>query len=332
MITMLDVAICAGVSKATVSRVLNGKDVVRKEIKERVYKAIKETGYRPNLLAQQMTTQKTSMIGLVITNEVYNGPYFSTLFYNAAKYCEQHNHRLIFADGKRTFEEEIYAIDFLVGMKCAGVMVYTKYLSACKLDKIVSSSPIPIIALNQKLENNAESSVFINHYLGCLKMMDFLYGMGHSEIAYISGKKNSRSNTARQTAYLEKMAEYGRAADNNMIAQGSWNMQSGYEAAKELINNNSVFTAILAGNDDMAFGVIKALKEAGKRVPEDISVAGFDNAKMGNFFSPTLTTLDVPLEEMFRRAVESILDVHQDEGFSELSGTLVIRESVRKIN
>jgi len=332
MITMLDVAKCAGVSKSTVSRVLNGKDVVRKEIKELVYKAIEETGYRPNLLAQQMATQKTSMIGLVITNEVYDGPYFSTLVYNAAKYCEKYDHRLIFADGKHTAEEEISAIDFLVGMKCAGIMIYTKYLTARELDKIVKSCPVPVVALNQKLKNHAENSIFIDHYSGCLKMMDFLHSMGHRKIAYISGKKKSRSNSARQKAWREKMTEYDQVVTDDMIVHGTWSMQSGYDATVDLIKSKAEFTAILAGNDDMALGAIKALKETGKSVPEDISVTGFDNSKIGDFFSPALTTLEVPLEEMFKRAVELILNIPAKNDYSELSGTLIIRDSVRKID
>lgn len=332
MITMLDVAKCAGVSKSTVSRVLNGKDVVRKEIKELVYKAIKETGYRPNLLAQQMATQKTSMIGLVITNEVYDGPYFSTLVYNAAKYCEKYDHRLIFADGKHTADEEISAIDFLVGMKCAGIMIYTKYLTARELDKIVKSCPVPIVVLNQKLKNHSENSIFIDHYRGGLKMMDFLHSMGHRKIAYISGKTKSRSNSARQKAWREKMTEYGQVITDDMIVHGTWSMQSGYDATVDLIRSKADFTAILAGNDDMALGAIKALKESGKSVPEDISVTGFDNSKIGDFFSPGLTTLEVPLEEMFKRAVESILHIPKKHEHSDLAGKLVIRDSVRKID
>lgn len=332
MITMLDVAKCAGVSKSTVSRVLNGKDVVREEIKELVYKAIEKTGYRPNLLAQQMATQKTSMIGLVITNEVYDGPYFSTLVNNAAKYCEKYDHRLIFADGKQTAEEEVSAIDFLVGMKCAGIMVYTKYLTVRELDKIVKSCPVPVVALNQKLKTNAENSIFIDHYRGGLKMMDFLYSMGHRRIAYISGKKKSRSNSGRQKAYREKMAEYGQIVTDDMIVHGTWSMQSGYDATIDLIRNKVHFTAILAGNDDMAFGAIKALKEVGKSVPEDISVTGFDNSKISDFFSPALTTLEVPLEEMFKRAVELILNEPSKYEHKELSGTLVIRDSVRRVD
>lgn len=331
MITMLDVAKSAGVSKATVSRVLNGKNVVRKEIKDKVYKAIEDTGYRPNLLAQQMATKKTSMIGLVITNEVYDGPYFSTLVYNAAKHCENHDHRLIFADGKHSAEEEINAIDFLVGMKCAGIMVYTKYLSARELEKIVSSSPVPIVALNQKLQNKNAKSVYIDHYSGCLKMMDFLHSMGHTKIAYISGKKKSRSNYARQKAYREKMREFSHTLPDNMIVHGTWSMQSGYEATIELIKKQTDFTAILAGNDDMALGAIKALKEMGKSVPEDISVTGFDNSKVGDFFSPALTTLEVPIDEMFKCAVNSILNIQNQYNSSPLAGKLVIRDSVKNI-
>lgn len=328
MVTMLDVARCAGVSKSTVSRVLNGKNIVRQEIKARVYKAIEETGYRPNLLAQQLATQKTTMIGLVITNDVYNGPFFSTLVYNAAKFCEAHDRRLIFADGKHSAEDEINAIDFLVRMKCAGVMVYPRHMSVAQLEKTIADSPVPIIVLNHKLTEHSDRAIFIDHYRGAEIMMDYLISQGHRRIAYISGKMPSPSNSARQQAWRDKLKSLGVTDHESLIVQGNWSMESGYQAARELIRRQASFTALLAGNDDMALGAISALKQANLAVPEAISVAGFDNAAIGHYFSPALTTLDIPLDKMVKRAVEIILDLPSDEAHSALTGTLVVRESV----
>lgn len=324
MVTMLDVARCAGVSKSTVSRVLNNKNVVREEVKALVYKAIAETGYRPNLLAQQLATQKTSMIGLVITNEVYNGPFFSTLVYNAAKFCEQHDHRLIFADGKHSADEEINAIDFLVRMKCAGVMVYARHTPHAELEKIINESPMPVMILNQRLSVCPDRNIFIDHYRGGEIVMDYLLSQGHTQIAWIGGKMPSPSNTARQQAWRDNVHPDCAA----LVAQGDWSMESGYQAALTLIDGAAPFTAILAANDDMALGAIKALKDRGLRVPQDISVAGFDNAKIGHYFSPSLTTLDTPIEQMIQCAVEQIVGLSPDRPAQGLTGTLVIRDSV----
>lgn len=328
MVTMLDVARCAGVSKSTVSRVLNGKDVVREEVKALVYKAIAETGYRPNLLAQQLATKKSSLIGLVITNAVYNGPFFSTLVYNAAKFCEAHDHRLIFADGKQSDEEEMNAIDFLVRMKCAGVMVYARHIPAPQLAKIISESPVPIIVLNQQLAASPDHAVFIDHYRGSEIMMDYLQAQGHRRIAYIRGKMPSPSNMARQQAWQDKLAASGVDDSDALLAQGDWSMESGYRAAQALLAGGQRFSAVLAANDDMALGAIKALKEQGLAVPEAMSVAGFDNANVGRFFTPALTTLDIPIEQMIQTAVERILNTNNDPACTALCGTLVVRESV----
>lgn len=325
MVTMLDVARCAGVSKSTVSRVLNGKNVVREEVKALVYKAIAETGYRPNLLAQQLASKKSSMIGLVITNEVYNGPFFSTLVYNAAKFCEQHDHRLIFADGKHSAAEEINAIDFLVRMKCAGVMVYARHTSHSQLKKIIDESPVPVMILNQQLAARPERNVFIDHYRGSEIMMDYLLSQGHARIAYIAGKMPSPSNQARQQAWRDKLPD----SDNALLEQGDWSMESGYQATLRLLDGGAAFSAILAANDDMALGAIKALKDRGLAVPQEISVAGFDNAKVGHFFSPSLTTLDTPIEQMIQCAVERILNITADRP-APLTGWLVERESVSR--
>ena len=138
----------------------------------------------------------------------------------------------------------------------------------------------------------------------------------------------SPSNTARQQAWQDKLNALGVKDTDALLAQGDWSMESGYRAAQALFAQGRTFSAILAANDDMALGAIKALKDQGLAVPEDVSVAGFDNAKVGRFVSPALTTLDIPIEHMIQNAVERILNIKNDPARAALCGTLVVRESV----
>ncbi len=327
MVTMQDVANCAGVSKATVSRVLNGKDLVRADLKARVEKAIEETGYRPNLLAQQMAMQKTSFIGFAMSSELYDGPYFASMMSGAATFINQHNHQLIFADSKYSALQEREAIDFLIRMRCAGVVVYPEYLSDQALDEMVESSQVPLYILNRELTRNPQNSVWVDHARAAVEMVDYLLAQGHREIAFISGKTGSRSGSCRLAAWRDGMQRHGAAPDETLLRHGDWSMESGYRATRELLEQSVAFSAILAANDDMALGAIKALTEAGIRVPERVSVAGFDNSRIGNYVSPALTTMEIPVVQMVQAAIGHILGDTSCEN-SPLSTRLVIRESV----
>ena len=136
MTTMLEVAKRAGVSKATVSRVLSGNGYVSQETKDRVFQAIEESGYRPNLLARNLATKRTQTLGLVVTNTLYHGVYFSELLFHAARMTEEKGRQLILADGKHSADEEREAIQYLLDMRCDAVIIYPRFLSVEEMDEI----------------------------------------------------------------------------------------------------------------------------------------------------------------------------------------------------
>lgn len=328
MVTMLDVARRAGVSKSTVSRVLNGKNIVRPEVTRAVFKAIEETGYRPNLLARQLATQKTHFIGFVMTNALYNGPYFSSLVYHAAAFSEQHGHQLVVADGKHSAEDERNAINFLLDMKCAGIVVYPKYLSNPELTAIIESTNIPITVLNRPLD---PYSVTTDHYYSALMMMEHILDQGHHRIAFIRGTDGSVTGEIRYQAYCDQLAKHGIDHDPNLVVNGDWTPESGYQAAQELAGRQADFSAILSGNDDMALGAMKALLELGYSIPQDVSIAGFDNIKMGEFATPSLTSVSVPLEQMVQKGILLALGELELANKLCVTGTLNIRDSVAAV-
>lgn len=330
MVTILDVARRAGVSKATVSRALNGKVFVSDDVRARIDKAIEETGYRPNLLARKLATRESNSVGLVITNRLYNGPFFSAMIYQAATLSEAHQRQLILADGKNSSQHERDAITFLMQLRCDAIMIYPKYLSVEELDAIIDQSSVPVVAINRELKRHRARSVFVDHHACSVQMTRYLLEQGHRRIAFITGAPGSPTGERRLAGYLDAQAGAGITPDAALVVPGSWTTESGYEAGRALLAAGIPFTCVLAANDDMAIGAAKAFSEAGLRLPNEVSLAGFDDSIIGRYATPALTTMHIPMDEMIGDAVQILLSPEDRSATPRppYAGTLIIRESV----
>jgi len=330
MVTILDVARRAGVSKATVSRALNGKVFVSDDVRARIDKAIEETGYRPNLLARKLATRESNSVGLVITNRLYNGPFFSAMIYQAATLSEAHQRQLILADGKNSSQHERDAITFLMQLRCDAIMIYPKYLSVEELDAIIDQSSVPVVAINRELKRHRARSVFVDHHACSVQMTRYLLEQGHRRIAFITGAPGSPTGERRLAGYLDAQAEAGITPDAALVVPGTWTTESGYEAGRALLAAGIPFTCVLAANDDMAIGAAKAFSEAGLRLPDEVSLAGFDDSIIGRYATPALTTMHIPMDEMIGDAVQILLSPEDRSATPRppYAGTLIIRESV----
>lgn len=333
MTTMLDVAKKAGVSKATVSRVLAGNSYVSKTTRDRVFQAIEETGYRPNLLARNLATRKAQSIGLVVTNTLYNGPYFSELLFQTATMTEKHGRQLVLADGKHSAEQERQAIQFLLDLRCAAIIIYPRYLSAAELETLIDQHPQPIMVVNRRLTRHADNGVCADHQRHCFTAVSYLIEQGHRRIALIAGAPGSPTGASRIAGYRQALDAHGIPFDPELTASGEWTAESGYRAAQELLARRTPFSALVASNDDMAFGAARALQEQGKAIPHDVSLLGFDDLPMARWFNPPLTTVHVPVAEMINRTLETLLT--RLEGATATAqepfeGRLIVRESVGK--
>lgn len=327
-VTMLDVANKAGVSKSTVSRVLNGKNIVRPELVSRVFEAIKDTGYRPNILAQSLSSRQTNFIGFVIANVLFDGPYFSSLMYHAASFCEDSGHQLVMTDGKHSKVEERHAINFLLGMRCTGIIIYPKYLNDKELASIISNADIPIMVINHDIEELPQYAITTDHYQSAVKMMEYIVGQGHKHIAIIRGNVCSGTDKQRYQAYRDVLAKYHLPYQCEREQQGNWTLEGGYLAAQRMLETSVQVTAVLACNDDMAIGASKAFKKAGLNLPEDISITGFDNSNVGEYLSPSLTSVHIPLKKMTQKAILNILGEHKKAAAIDTSASIIIRDSV----
>ena len=331
MTTMLEVAKRAGVSKATVSRVLSGNGYVSQETKDRVFQAIEESGYRPNLLARNLATRRTQTLGLVVTNTLYHGVYFSELLFHAARMTEEKGRQLILADGKHSASEEREAIQYLLDMRCDAIIIYPRFLSVDEMDEIIDKHEQPVLVLNRRLRKHSSHCVWSDHKASSQAAVAQLIGQGHRDIAFITGSLDSPTGIERLSGYKDALAAERIPLRESLIVEGKWTPASGAAGVTELLARDETFTALVASNDDMAIGAIKQLHESGVAVPGEVSVAGFDDIAMAPYVIPALSSVRVPVTEMVKETISRVIFMLDGGDFAfrqTFDGELILRDSV----
>jgi LacI family asc operon transcriptional repressor len=328
---MLEVAKRAGVSKATVSRVLSGNGYVSQETKDRVFQAIGESGYRPNLLARNLATKRTQTLGLVVTNTLYHGVYFSELLFHAARMTEERGRQLILADGKHSAEEEREAIQYLLDMRCDAIIIYPRFLSVDEMDAIIQDHTQPVMVLNRRLRKNSSHCVWSDHIASCQAAVTQLIELGHRDIAFITGSLDSPTGIERLTGYKAALAQHQIPLRESLIVEGKWNPASGAAGVATLLARDETFSALVASNDDMAIGAIKQLHDSGIATPVDVSVIGFDDVAIAPYIVPSLSSVRVPVTEMIKETISRLIFMLDGGDFTSqqsFSGELILRDSV----
>ncbi|WP_317179225.1 LacI family DNA-binding transcriptional regulator [Lelliottia amnigena] len=331
MTTMLEVAKRAGVSKATVSRVLSGNGYVSQETKDRVFQAIEESGYRPNLLARNLATRRTQTLGLVVTNTLYHGVYFSELLFHAARMTEEKGRQLILADGKHSADEEREAIQYLLDMRCDAIIIYPRFLSVEEMDDIIQKHEQPIMVLNRRLRKNSSHCVWSDHKASCQAAVSQLIDMGHRDIAFITGSLDSPTGIERLSGYKDALAQHHIPLNDALIVEGKWNPESGALGVSTLLSRGEAFTALVASNDDMAIGAVKQLHDSGVATPGQVSVIGFDDVSIAPYIIPSLSSVRIPVTEMIKETISRLIFMLDGGDFTlqqTFSGELILRDSV----
>ncbi|WP_312828678.1 LacI family DNA-binding transcriptional regulator [Pantoea anthophila] len=331
MATIQEVANRAGVSKATVSRVLSGNGYVGQEKRQRVLDAIAETGYRPNLLARNLATKSSQTIGLVITNTLYSGSYFTELMAHSARILEQQGRQLILADGKHTAEQEQAAIQFLLDLRCDGIIIYPRFLSIDALDAIISRHKQPILVINRRLRVNQSYCIYSDQHAGSVTAVSHLLNQAHRDIAFITGSLDSPTGVERLSGYRAALAAQGIDADPARIVSGRWTAQSGMEAVDTLLARGVSFSALVASNDEMAIGAIKRLTACRIAVPDQVSVIGFDDIPLAPYITPSLSSMKLPVTEMINETIHRLLTMLDGGDWSAhppFTASLMLRDSV----
>ncbi|POU76293.1 LacI family transcriptional regulator [Leclercia sp. LSNIH6] len=329
MATMLDVSLRAGVSKATVSRVLNGTGQVKESTRQQVFNAMEELGYRPNFLARSLANRTSNSIGLVVST--FDGFYFGRLLQQASRQTETHGKQLIVTDGHDTPEREEEAVQMLADRQCDAIVLYTRYMSEKAIMKLINSVQMPLIVINRDVSQARERCVFFEQQEAAFNAVEYLISQGHREIACITVPIHTPTGKARLTGYRKALEKHGIPWDENRVKYGDSGMTRGYELCQELLNEKVTFSALFACNDDMALGSSKALHQAGLRIPQDVSLFGFDDAPCAKWLEPGLSTVYLPIDNMITTAIDQAIRLVKNEPIEAIppfTGTLVLRDSV----
>jgi LacI family transcriptional regulator len=295
-VTIYDVAREAGVSMATVSRVVNNNPNVKPQTRKKVFEAIERLGYRPNAVARGLASKKTTTVGVVIPD--ISNTIFSELARGIEDIANMYHYNIILCNADKKKDKEIRVINTLLekqvdGLLFMGGAVTDEHLQAFK------SSSVPIVLCATTDVNKAIASVDIDHEQAAFDAVNHLIEKGHRSIAMISGTLQDPANGfARYQGYKKALEAAGITIREDYVRVGNYKYESGLEVTKHFLGLNERPTAIFAATDEMAIGAIHTLQDHGLRVPEDISVISVDNIRMASMVRPQLTTVAMPMYDI----------------------------------
>ncbi|MFB2831912.1 LacI family DNA-binding transcriptional regulator [Aeromonas jandaei] len=329
MATIKQVAVLAKVSTATVSRVINNTAYVEPVTRERVEKAIRSLDYRRDMTAVALAKRSGNMLGLLTGNLA--DPFFARLARGVETVSRQLGFRLMVCSGSHQSEQEQYGLEFLINQGCEAIVAHTSRLSDETLLRYASHMPA-LIPINRYLPELAHRSVWLDNRAGTRAAIDHLVTQGHRHIGFITCDLPIADRQLRLEGYQQGMSQYHLEIKPGWVISQPFTEEGGKLAAAHLLAECPEVTAVLTFNDVMAAGMMAHLRRCGRRLPEDLSIIGFDDILLARYLYPALTTLHYPIETMAKRAAElAITRLQQQEpgpGRHEFSPSLIIRESV----
>ncbi|MEZ9231073.1 LacI family DNA-binding transcriptional regulator [Vibrio amylolyticus] len=327
--TVYDVAMLAGVSPSTVSRFLNRTTYVSDDKSQNIEQAIKTIGYKPSYPVQQKTNRRSMTIGVLIQHP--DSPYSSRILNDMEKTLIAQGYAMIIATGHWQSKLETHALEYLTKNNVDAIIIVTGHLKQELILKAAES--IPVVTVGYDVEGKNIRSLNLNNNLGGYIATLHLLQQGHVNIAHIKGHPSQPDSGARYEGYKKALAESEIKVNAKLVKQGDFSSELGYEKTIELLESKVHFSAIFAANDQTAYGAIKALTDNGYKIPEDVSVIGFDDLPESKYFTPALTTLRQPIEEIGAVCAESVLNLLSgDRHEARLPPIdLIVRQSTKSI-
>lgn len=325
IITIKDIAKHMGISHSTVSRALNGTSNVNNETKEKVIKAAEELGYIPNLNARSLKLAKAYTIGV----------FFSTIDNGTSAFVFQSVINNVYGSIDKKYNVivkgiDTYEINSINPKNYDGIIVVSQKKKDDFFIKEILDKEIPMVVLNRKVDFDV-INIYTDECRGTFDGIEYLIKSGHTEIGIIEGKESFESTIDRRRGYCEAFEKYNIITNTKIIGRGDFTVKGGYIAAKEIIKHK--LTAIFAFNDEMAVGAIKAIIESGLRVPEDISILGFDGNDFGEYLTPNITTIKRPIGEIAKKGTEELIKLINKENNIEknicFKSELVLGNSIK---
>ena len=310
MATIRDVAKLAGVGIGTVSRVISGKGSVSQKTLDKVSDAMTALNFKPNTSAQSLSSKRYNTIGLWGTKS--SGEMSRATLTKIERELQPFNISLITTDGERNTPNQPNAarqsIDNLINKGCDGLIIWGSDIQDYDILQLEKEFP-NIVLLNHKAETLVEKSFAFDHYQAGYIAGKYIIDHGHKDIAYITGWFDTSDANERHNGFLDALNDNNLSIHKNLIYRGDYTFKKGFEGANYLFNQKESFTALFCANDQSAMSAISALSSRGVKIPEDISVLGYDNMNIASYTNPPLTTINVPTQKMAVSAVRKLINL-----------------------
>ncbi|BCL72924.1 HTH-type transcriptional regulator galR (Galactose operon repressor) [Vibrio nigripulchritudo MADA3029] len=332
MATIKDVAKAAGVSVATVSRVINRSPKASQKAIESVSQAMAQLGYRPNANARALVSQSTNTMGVLVSD--VSDPFFGTLIKAVDDVAHTRGKHLLIGNGYHNADEEREAIELLVNSRCESLIIHAKGLTDEELLSYTKEVP-GMVLINRHIPAIAHRCIALDNYKGAYLATEYLIRHGHKNIACISSSHHIEDVDARVSGYLAALRDHNIELSDRYIVHRNPDSEGGEDAMTHLLTQSLPISAVFAYNDYMAAGAMSILEENGLDVPENVSMIGFDDGPIAKYLSPKLTTIRYPIQMMAEQAARLSLALADGEKIDSesvvLSPTLVRRNSVDKV-
>jgi LacI family transcriptional regulator len=329
--TIDDVALRAGVSIKTVSRVFNREPNVRQATRDKVFATARALGYAPNISARRLAARRSFIVALVYRDDDVNH-YIPDIQHGVLDTCRERGYNLLLHPCQGDIDDAAAEIQELARQALLDGFIVTPPLSdSRKLMSSVSRLGLPFVRVSQLMRGQLSPSVSVADRMGAYRMTEYLAGLNHRHVAFIVGSENQGASVDRLRGFREAVKEFGLVDSPEWIRQGDFTFESGSRCMTELLALKKRPTAVFASNDDMAAGALLVAHRSGCEVPGDISIVGFDDTSMAQRLWPPLTTVRQPTKKAAAIATAMLLDSLRTGDHSpvnrELPTELVIRDS-----
>ncbi|MBI0103654.1 substrate-binding domain-containing protein [Gilliamella sp. W8145] len=333
MATIKDVAKLAKVSVATVSRVINNADNVSDKTRETVKKAMEKLNYYPDANARALSQQNSNTIGIVVAD--LSDPFSGAMISTVEKVAAKNGHFLLIGNGYHNKQQEYRAITNLIEHRCSSLVVHAKMLPDDQLIKLMQQIP-GMVLINRILKGFEKRCIALDSRYGSYLAVKHLIQHGHTNIGYLCSKHSISDAIDRLQGYKDALIEHNIDINDNFIAFASPNEEGGEQAMMSLLERNRQITAIACYNDSMAAGAMSVLYDNDIKIPNDVSIIGFDDLLIARYLHPKLTTIRYPLHTMAEQAAELALRLAKGEPpptnlINVFTPTLTKRYSVNNI-
>jgi DNA-binding LacI/PurR family transcriptional regulator len=336
-VTIKDVAKAANVSASTVSRVISDSSRISESTKQRVREIMEELGYYPNEIARSLTSKVTSTIGILVPyslDDVFENPFFPELLRGIGHIAQEYGYHLLMSTGNKEDNEDEYIKKFVSEKRVDGIVLLTSKKKDITIETLQGLS-FPFVVIGRPMGYNNISWVDNDNFEAAKTITNFIINNGSRRVAMISGPSELAVSSDRLEGYKAALKENNIALDKKYIVNGHFTEKGGYNAALKLLSLEFPPTAIVAADDIMALGAMKAIRERKLKIPQDIEITGFNNIPVSNYCVPPLTTMDINPYLLGCKAIRMLFNRLKDDNFigqAIVKTNIIERNSTRRID